>query len=630
MNRKQMEVVNNIRCLVAETVEHSGTGHPGMGMGAAGIGYAVWKNLNISKEVPLWGKRDRLIFSAGHGIVLQYVLLYLNGYISLEELKTFRTMYSKLPGLSEYKSLPYIESTTGSLGQGIANAVGMAISLKRAHETKKVENKEAIQSNVYCIVGDGCLMEGISYEASSLAGTLALSNLIVLYDSNNITIDGPTDKTFNENIEKRFTSMNWDYLLVKDGDDVEAINDSIQEAKLRDKPVLIEVGTRIARSSLNKENSADAHGKPLGKEEVELIKQQFKLLKPFEICEASVKEFTKIENQRKQYQRDLSYVNNENRGVNKNILEWNTIKDIKIPDNLTMIEKFSHIINRIKENGTDILVGSADLAASTKLWIEKGGYISKGSYLGANIAFGIRESAMAAIATGIYQGTCLKTLISTYFAFSDIMKNPIRMSALMNIPNIYVFTHDGFSLGLDGGTHIPVEQINMLRDIPNLNVYRPGNDDELKVACYESILNPSTPSAIILTRDVINIQSDIPISSIKKGGYLFKSKKNAKLKIFSTGSELAIAIEVQDMLNKEGIDADVISIPCHEKLMEQSDEYISNLFLKDTKKVFIEIGGKSIWPIYGDKDSIYICLDNYVSPGPPESLKEKYGYTPKK
>ncbi len=593
------EILKNIRMIVATTVHNAKSGHSGMGMGAAGIGMAVWENMIYDYENPDWNLRDRLVFSAGHGIVLYYSLLYIEGVIDKEDLRTFRRNGSQLTGLGEYKSLPYIESTTGSLGQGLANSVGMAYALKNEKEKKHKEF-------VYCIVGDGCLQEGISYESTSFAGVNKLDNLIVLYDSNNVSIDGKVSITFNENIKSRFEAMGWDYHLVEDGDDINKISDCIKEAKKTSKPVIIEVKTEIANGSKMKGNHL-THGSPL---EDNIIKQMDMYENgEFYISEDTINHFKSVRDVKKRRIEEIDSITK--RVIN---IDYKKTDDLyeEIDNDNTIIEKSSQLMNKLFDD--NFYVGSADLARSTKCILKENQR--------RNIYFGVRENAMSSISNGIYLATKEKTIVSTYFVFSDIMKNSIRMSAIMKIPNIYVFTHDGFSLGIDGVTHIPIEHLHSLRSLPNLNVYRPGTNQELIEVWIEALNSKDSPSAIILSRENININNKIDNFNIY--GYYVKYVPDFDITIVCTGSEINNSIKVSERLKELNIKANVYSIPC------VSEKDISEQDIREicTKEIIInEIGNDDVWyKIFGNKIHCN-SLENYINSGSPEELKSKYGYS---
>lgn len=605
---QQTKVLENIRLNIAELVQHAGSGHPGMGLSAAGIGLALWNTVITDTKDPQWPNRDRLVFSSGHGIVLQYVLHYLEGMLSKEELLTFRKKGSKLPGLADFNTLGTVEATTGSLGQGIANAVGMTMGLKH------ISNDSSI---VYCLLGEGCLEEGLSYESMSLAGALALDNLIVLYDSNKTSIDGKTDNTFRDDIELRVKAMDWEYEYVSDGDDVNSIISAIENAKRNNKPTLIEVSTILGNGS-PLAGDASTHGTPLGLDNIR------------KMSGFSEDEFLPIFSESKKYFADLQLEKIKKIKKRKNII-FNLINDtfplsneIILSDEKTIIEKSSLIMNHFAKRN-HFLVGSADLAKSTKVNLNDFPLFSSSDYSGRNIAFGIRENAMCAISTGIYLATKYKTVISTYFGFSDIMKNSIRMAAIMKIPNIYVFTHDGISLANDGITHIPVEQIGALRSIPNIQVIRPASNAELFQTWEKALISTETPTVIVLTRELIpnSLYPELDQLQPELDGYFVKQNEWSNLTIVCSGSELYRAIQVERECRIKGIELQIYSVPDIGNFLENSSK--RELFID--KNIFImELSNDSIWYKIPARFKMIHQIDGFLNAALPEELEQEIGF----
>lgn len=602
-------IIENLRLNIAELVDYAGNGHPGMGMSSAGLGLALWDILIKDTENPDWGLRDRVIFSGGQGIVLQYMLHYFEGSISKEELLTFRKKNSRLPGLSEYRSYPTVESTTGSLGQGIANSVGMAIGLKH------IKNNI---SKVYCVLGEGCLEEGISYESMSLAGTLQLDNLVVLYDSNKTSIDGKTEETFRDNMKSRFESIHWDYEHVENGDDVNEILNILRSN--RTKPLFIEVSSKIAKGSLLEGNPV-THGKPLGREVTEKMpgydKNQFLQIFP------ETRKYFKHHNQKLKeevlFRNKLFSVEVENKQMDAPLVVPEKGENNK---NLTLIEQSSRIMNEFA-GINNFLVGSADLSRSTKVKIHDSENLSKENYLGRNIVFGIREHAMSSIATGIYLSTGIKVAVSTYLSFSDLMKNSIRMASIMKIPNIYVFTHDGISLAQDGTTHIPIEQISALRSMPNLNVIRPASSEELYLTWFEALSSTSNPTVIILSREVCDFKThnkDILLRGYRVNEIDFD---NSKLCIVSSGSDVTRALKVSAICKKYDVNIPVFSIANLGDFLEKNGKFFLNKNI-----IIIEMSNDSLWYKISASNKRVIQINKYIHPGTHEEIEKDLEFQP--
>lgn len=606
MNYKK--IIENLRLNVAELVDYAGSGHPGMGMSAAGIAIAVWSTMVKDKTRADWELRDRLVFSAPQGIVLQYLLHYYEGIVTKDELLKFRKKDSRFPGLSEYTSFPTVEATTGSLGQGIANSVGMAIGLKNIGNSI---------SNVYCILGEGCLEEGISYESMSLAGALQLSNLVVLYDSNKTSIDGETYETFPDDMRERLKSINWEYEYIADGDDVNAILSALN--RVRRKPLFIEVSSKIAKGSLLEGNFI-THGRPLGKSVTSKISgyKDNQLLNIFPETCRFFKQYNLLMDEkvkaRLKYEFQIPIVQSAN------LVEFEKIGN----DELSIIEKSSIIMNRFAEKN-NFLVGSADLATSTKVFLTESTKMSAKDYFGRNIVFGIRENAMCAVATGIYLATRKKTVISTYLCFSDLMKNSIRTAAIMGIPNIFVFTHDGISLAQDGATHIPIEQISSIRSIPNIRVLRPATDEEIYLCWLEALSHEDKPTVIILSRH--SYELNVPNSSkVKLSGYVVNADKTinetTEYCILSSGSDVKRAMEVREICEDKGYDIDVISVTNLEVFLENTRDYF-----KDKHLIILEMSNDPSWYKLQSKSMQVFQLYNFINGGTVKEIEEEIGFS---
>lgn len=639
------KVINTIRCLSADTIQKANTGHPGIALGCAPCAFTLWsKFLKHNPKNPFWQNRDRFILSAGHGSALLYSLLHLFDYgLSIDDLKNFRQLNSKTPGHPEYKHTTGIEVTTGPLGQGIANAVGVAMAEVHLAAKFNRPNFPIIDHYTYALCGDGCLMEGISYEAISLAGTLKLNKLILIYDSNNITIEGNTEIAFTENVIKRFEACNWDTFIVEDGNDISAISSAIEKAKISDKPSLIKINTIIGFGAPNKAGKASVHGEPLGDNEIKAMKNSFNFPED---------EFF-VDNQVRDYMNDIvknlsSYEDEWNCLLQKykaqypelfnEYLSWFDDDFISKLDNDDDFWNYSNplatrlsseiILNKVAKVCPNLFGGSADLAPSNKsIMKEKGDFFSH-SPEGCNIHFGVREHAMTAIANGIYLHGGLRPYIAGFFVFSDYMKPSLRLSALMGLPIISIFTHDSIGVGEDGPTHQPIEHLASLRSIPNYTVIRPCDTNETAAAWYLALSRKTSPTALAFTR-----QTTLPVGDAKKalkGGYIIKDCPNPQLIIIATGSEVAISIEASNLLEKDGINARVVSMPSFEIFEEQSEDYKNSVLPKNiTKRIGVEAGSSFGWHKYVGLDGDLICIDCFGESAPFNELFEKYGFTAK-
>lgn len=631
------KIIGEIKSLGLDMIEEAGSGHPGIVLGAAPILYTLFlEHLRFAPEVPDFYNRDRFIMSAGHGSSLLYSVLYFAGYdISLDDLKSFRRLNSKTPGHPEYMKTPGVEMTTGPLGQGFATAVGCAIAEK--HTASLINNKEkVIDYNVYCLCGDGDLMEGVSYEAASLAGSLKLNNLIVLYDSNKITLDGKTENVFDEDIAARFESMNWNVLFTSDS--VEDINNALIKAKSADKPTLIEVITTIGKGSLLA-GSNKVHSGPLGEEEISKIKTSLGVRDiPFTISNEAVEEFR---NYIKERNKDLivdfdtkleTLESDEVSFLNKLMDKDKSIKltslDYNKPDDNEELLRISakKVLNSYATISPLIIGGNADVSSSTKMCLNELSPFSKDNYKGRNINFGVREHAMAAIANGLALAG-YRPFVSTFLSFSDYLKPALRLSALMNLPVTYIFTHDSISIGQDGPTHQPVEQLVSLRATPNLEVFRPADSNEV-IGSFKTIFENNKPSCLILGRDKIKILETTSISATSKGAYIVHSEER-KLDgiIIATGEEVTLALSVMKLLKEKGYDLRVISMPSIERYNLLTAEEKEELFPVGAKKFVIEKGSSYSWYSFVYKDSYLFTLDKFGTSGTKEEVDSFYGFT---
>lgn len=631
------KIIGEIKSLGLDMIEEAGSGHPGIVLGAAPILYTLFlEHLRFAPEVPDFYNRDRFIMSAGHGSSLLYSVLYFAGYdISLDDLKSFRRLNSKTPGHPEYMKTPGVEMTTGPLGQGFATAVGCAIAEK--HTASLINNKEkVIDYNIYCLCGDGDLMEGVSYEAASLAGSLKLNNLIVLYDSNKVTLDGKTENVFDEDIAARFESMNWNVLFTSDS--VEDINNALIKAKSADKPTLIEVITTIGKGSLLA-GSNKVHSGPLGEEEVSKIKTSLGVRDiPFTISNEAVEEFR---NYIKERNKDLTVdfdtkletlesdeVNLLNKLVDKDKSIKLTSLDYNKPDDNEELLRISakKVLNSYATISPLIIGGNADVSSSTKMYLNELSPFSKDNYKGRNINFGVREHAMAAIANGLALAG-YRPFVSTFLSFSDYLKPALRLSALMNLPVTYIFTHDSISIGQDGPTHQPVEQLVSLRAAPNLEVFRPADSNEV-IGSFKTIFENNKPSCLILGRDKIKILETTSISATSKGAYIVHNEER-KLDgiIIATGEEVTLALSVMKLLKEKGYDLRVISMPSIERYNLLTAEEKEELFPVGAKKFVIEKGSSYSWYSFVYKDSYLFTLDKFGTSGTKEEVDSFYGFT---
>lgn len=631
------KIIGEIKSLGLDMIEEAGSGHPGIVLGAAPILYTLFlEHLRFAPEHPDFYNRDRFIMSAGHGSSLLYSVLYFAGYdISLDDLKSFRRLNSKTPGHPEYMKTPGVEMTTGPLGQGFATAVGCAIAEK--HTASLINNKEkVIDYNVYCLCGDGDLMEGVSYEVASLAGSLKLNNLIVLYDSNKITLDGKTENVFDEDIAARFESMNWNVLFTSDS--VEDINTALIKAKAADKPTLIEVITTIGKGSLLA-GSNKVHSGPLGEEEISKIKTSLGVRDiPFTISNEAVEEFRNYIKERNKdlivdFDTKLETLESDEVSLLKKLMDKDksiklTSLDYNKPDDNEELLRISakKVLNSYATISPLIIGGNADVSSSTKMYLNELSPFLKDNYKGRNINFGVREHAMAAIANGLALAG-YRPFVSTFLSFSDYLKPALRLSALMNLPVTYIFTHDSISIGQDGPTHQPVEQLVSLRAVPNLEVFRPADSNEV-IGSFKTIFENNKPSCLILGRDNIKILETTSISATSKGAYIVHNEER-KLDgiIIATGEEVTLALSVMKLLKEKGYDLRVISMPSIERYNLLTAEEKEELFPVGAKKFVIEKGSSYSWYSFVYKDSYLFTLDKFGASGTQEEVDSFYGFT---
>ncbi|MGI6324499.1 MAG: transketolase [Bacilli bacterium] len=636
MNQNELKIVDTIRALGIDMIDMAGSGHPGIVLGAAPIIYTLFaKHLKVNPKVDKWVNRDRFVLSAGHGSALLYATLFLAGFdLTIDDLKAFRRVDSKTPGHPEYGVTSGVDMTTGPLGQGFASAVGMAMAERYLATKYNVKKKNIFDPNLsifdyytYVLCSDGDLMEGVTYEAASLAGTLGLGKLIVLYDSNDVSLDGTLDKTFTEDVLTRFSAMGWHTQLVKNGEDINAIDKAIAKAKdTPNKPSIIQIKTIIGKGSIN-EGKSVVHGHPLDKEDIEQLKNRLGIRNiPFAVSQDATDAFRKMINERieSNYNKWLEIFNsymgqavdaqkkeiddiiNHRYQLDINSLMWQFNEDLKEATR----ETNGKVMNVIADNLHNFMGGSADVASSTKTYLNKYPNYTKDSYDGRNIWFGVREHAMGAILNGISLSG-IRTFGSTFLSFSDYMKPAIRLSCMMNLPVTYIFTHDSINIGPDGPTHQPIEQLAMLRSIPNLDVYRPADAKEV-VGVWQAILNSNNPSALILSRADVNLQIGTDVMGVLRGAYIVKpEQKRLDGIIIATGSEVDLAIQVSNELFNRNIDIRVISMPCMSLFFKQSKKYQEDLFPIGVKKIVIEAGSSYGWHRFVYNEKYLITLDEF-------------------
>ncbi len=631
------KIIGEIKSLGLDMIEEAGSGHPGIVLGAAPILYTLYLNhLRFDASNPNFYNRDRFIMSAGHGSSLLYSILYFAGYdLSLDDLKAFRRLNSKTPGHPEYKKTPGVEMTTGPLGQGFATAVGYAIAEK--HTEALINKKEkVIDYNIYCLCGDGDLMEGVSYEAASLAGSLKLDNLIVLYDSNKTTMDGKIDNVFDEDITKRFESMNWNVLTTSD--EPQDIDDVIIKAKEADKPTIIQIATTIGKDS-SLADSNKSHSGCFDKEEISKIKTTLGVRDiPFTISNEAVEEFRSYIKERNKdlvtnFDKIKEMLDEEEMSIlNKLINPDKSIKlttlDYTKPDDNEELLRISvkKVLNSYSLISPLIIGGNADTSSSTKIYLNELTPFTKDNYIGRNINFGVREHAMASIANGLALAG-YRPFVSTFLSFSDYLKPALRLTALMDLPVTYIFTHDSISIGQDGPTHQPVEQLVSLRAIPNMEVFRPADSNEV-IGSFKTIYENNSPSSLIIGRDSIKILESTSISATSKGGYIVHNEER-KLDgvIIATGEEVTLALEVMQLLKEKGYDLRVVSMPSIERYNSLTKEEKEELLPLGVKKFVIEKGSSYSWYSFVYKDSYLFTLDKFGASGKTEEVNSFYGFT---
>ncbi|MCI6099086.1 MAG: transketolase [Selenomonas sp.] len=651
MSNIDTKCVNAIRVLAADAIQKANSGHPGLPLGSAPMAYELWANhMNHNPKDPKWANRDRFILSGGHGSTLLYSLLHFYGYgLTMDDMKEFRQLDSLTPGHPEYGHTVGVEATTGPLGAGMGMAVGMAMAEAHLAATFNKPGYPIVDHYTFALGGDGCMMEGISSEAFSLAGTLGLSKLIILYDSNNISIEGNTNIAFRENVQKRMEAFGFQTITVEDGNDLAAIGKAIEEAKAdKEHPSFITVKTQIGYGCPAKQGKASAHGEPLGEENVKALKENLGWPEPdksFNIPDDVYAHYAEL----------------AKKGAAAEDA-WNKLfadYAAKFPEAKALWDKFHApvdakalltdeefwayedkpqatrglsgiMINRLKDKLPQLFGGSADLAPSNKTNMKDEGDFSKEDYKGRNLHFGVREFAMTAIANGITLHGGLRAYIATFFVFSDYTKPMARLAALMGLPVTYVFTHDSIGVGEDGPTHEPVEQLAMWRALPNVNTFRPADATETAAGWYLAVTSTKTPTVLVLTRQNL---PQLPGSSkdALKGAYVVsEAKDSANMKgiLIGTGSEVSLAIEAQKELASQGIDVRVVSMPCEELFDAQSAEYKESVLPHDVRaRVAVEAAADFGWGKYVGLDGATVTMKGFGASAPAAKLFEKFGFT---
>ena len=645
--------INTIRTLSMDAVQKANSGHPGLPMGAAPMAYALWmKHLRFNPRNPAWFNRDRFVLSAGHGSMLLYSLLYLTGYdVSLDDIKNFRQWGSKTAGHPEYSDAPGVETTTGPLGQGAATAVGMALAEAYLARYFNREGQEIVDHHTYALVSDGDLMEGVCLEAAALAGHWGLGKLVFLYDDNEVTLDGAADMTFTEDIAGRFQAMGWHVSRVADGTDVAAVDAALSRAKaVLDRPSIIAVRTIIGYGSPNKQGSSSAHGSPLGEDEVKLAKENlgWSTTESFYVPGEALEHFRgAVEAGAAAEGEWLSRFQAWRAAYPDLALEWEramagqfaegwreALPSWEAGDSLATRSAGGDALNALAQYAPTMIGGDADLAGSTRTLIKGAPNTGPGQGAERNLRFGVREHGMGAIVNGLaLHGGIVKPYSATFFTFSDYMRPAMRLSALMDIPAVYVFTHDSIGLGEDGPTHQPVEHLMSLRLMPNLHVFRPGDATETAGA-WAAIAELNHPAAIVLSRQNLPVfaGNDAGIhEGVARGAYVLSEHESGDIDaiIMASGSEVSIALDAAGLLEEADIRVRVVSMPCWELFEAQAEDYKASVLPSEVKaRVSIEAGATLGWRRYLGDSGIAIGVDRFGASAPYAEIYQAYGLTP--
>ncbi|RPF55907.1 transketolase [Aquisalibacillus elongatus] len=653
MSTVEQKSINTIRTLTIDAVEKASSGHPGMPMGAAPMAYTLWtKVMNHNPKHSTWFNRDRFVLSAGHGSMLLYSLLHLSGYkVSMDDLKNFRQWGSNTPGHPEYGHTDGVEATTGPLGQGIAMSVGMAMAERFLASKYNTDQFPVVDHYTYSICGDGDLMEGVSQESASLAGHLKLGKLIVMYDSNDISLDGDLHRSFSESVEDRFKSYGWQVIRVEDGNDTETIEKALQDARTnQDQPTLIEVKTVIGYGAPNKGGKADAHGLPLGNDERQLAKAHYEWdHDEFHVPEDVKADFEeKAVNRGKKAEEDWVNLFEQYKEAHPELAaEFEQAINGELPEGwdadlpeydenskaLATRAASGEVLNALAQNIPNLFGGSADLAGSNKTTLKEEDDFKYPDYSGRNIWFGVREFAMACALNGMTLHGGVNAYAGTFFVFSDYLRPALRLSALMGIPSTYVFTHDSIAVGEDGPTHEPIEQLPSLRAMPNLNLIRPADANETKAAWEIALQSETEPTALVLTRQGLPILPETASKAkegVQKGAYIVKEaeKDQADLLLLASGSEVQLVYKASEQLKEEGIHAQVVSMPSWFLFGQQDDQYKESVLPSSVeKRLAVEMASPFGWERYTGINGDVLGISKYGASAPGNKVMEEYGFT---
>ena len=644
--------VDTIRTMSVDAIQAANSGHPGLPIGAAPMAYVLWsKYLKVNPKQSKWVDRDRFVLSGGHGSALLYSLLHLSGYqVSIEDVKNFRQFNSKTPGHPEVGHTDGVEATTGPLGQGFANGVGMAMAEAHLAATYNRPGFPIVDHHTYVMCGDGDLMEGISYEATSLAGTLKLNKLIVLYDSNDITLDGELSKSFNESVKDRFIAQGWNYIRVEDGNDLDEIAEAIEEAQGEtEKPTLIEVKTIIGYGAPN-QGTNKIHGTPLGEEGIKIMKQNYGWeYAPFEVPEEVAHRFEKLliqtgENDYQEWQELFEAYRKEYPELAKQFedafsgkveVDWKEILpkyEFGSPAKASRVTS-QEVIQELGKHIPSFWGGSADLSSSNNTMNKADTDFSAGNYVGRNIWFGVREFSMGAALNGILLHGGTRGYIGTFFVFADYVKPAMRVAALSKLPTIYVYTHDSIAVGEDGPTHEPIEQLAAFRATPNTNVFRPADGNEVAAAWKTALEDTTRPSLLVLSRQnlpVLEHSLELAFNGVDKGAYVVSPQEGEVPEgiLIATGSEVNLAVEAQKVLRETGHDVSVVSMPAMNRFEEQSKAYQEAVLPSSVRKrVAIEMGASLGWHRYVGFDGELVTIDKFGASGNGNTVMKDYGFT---
>lgn len=649
-NEKDQLAIDTIRALSIDSIEKANSGHPGLPMGAAPMAYTLWtRHLNFNPQSKDFFNRDRFILSAGHGSALLYSLLHVSGSLELEELKQFRQWGSKTPGHPEYRHTDGVEVTTGPLGQGFAMSVGMALAESHLAGKFNKDQFDIVNHYTYVLASDGDLMEGISHEAASFAGHNQLDKLIVLYDSNDISLDGDLDKSFSEDTKQRFEAYGWNYILVENGNDLDEIDNAITQAKSQQGPTIIEVKTIIGFGSPNKAGSNGVHGAPLGEEERALTFKEYGLdpEKRFNVPEDVYEIFksTMLKRANENEEAWNNMLKNYSEAYPELAEEFKLAMSGKLPNNYAdALPEYDlnhsgasradsgEIIQKLSEFVPSFFGGSADLAGSNKSNVKEAKDYNKDTPEGKNVWFGVREFAMGAAINGMAAHGGLHPYAATFFVFSDYLKPALRLSSIMGLNSTFIFTHDSIAVGEDGPTHEPIEQLAGLRAIPNMNVIRPADGNEIRVAWEVALESEQTPTSLVLTRQnlpTLDVDKQTVENGVRKGAYIvFETEQQLEYLLLASGSEVNLAVEAAKELEQQGKGVRVISMPNWYAFEQQSSEYKESILPSDvTKRIAIEMASPLGWHKYVGIEGKVIGINSFGASAPGDLVVEKYGFT---